>query len=144
MWETFKWVLDGLIVALIILIGMIWKNNNDKHAEAALDRDKLGTRIDAVENVIVTKDTIFRIENDWRDEIAALREERKENHRENTRRLDKIDETMLKVVEIAVVIRGTQEEISSLRADRHRHGNMIQDHEARLSFQERKGEPHTR
>lgn len=43
----------------------------------------------------------------------------------------------LAVVALQIEMKAVQEEIKSLRADRHKHANMIQDHEARLSFLER-------
>lgn len=75
---------------------------------------------------------------EWRRALDETRDERKELHQENTRRLDSIDKTLLQVVELAVNMRVMQQEVAGLRDAKHDHGDMIQSHEARLHFLEKK------
>ena len=135
--DTATWIRDVLILALGGLLSVLWrlvlKLYSSLKDEVNILRGDLNL---AIANTI-TKDTWIRMDRDWRDELATLREERKELHRENTERLDRINATLVQVVELAVTVRSMGEEVKALRDVKHEHGDMIQSHEARLHFLEK-------
>lgn len=137
MWDTFKWIFGGLLTLLGILIGVLYKVNEDRHTKHDRRMEALQGDIRLVEANCIGKDTWIRMDRDWKDELAAMREERKELHRENSERLDKIGSTLTQVVELAVIVRAMGEEVKGLREAKHDHGDMIQSHEARLHFLEK-------
>jgi hypothetical protein len=88
----FKWVVGLLLAALGTLIGIVWKTNEDKHRDAAAARKELANDLRMVEAESVSRDTIINIQNDWKDEISLLREERRQNHEDNSRRFDRLED----------------------------------------------------
>lgn len=79
---------------LSILCGMglwLWNWNSRRHDGHDIIHKDIYQQIRGIEQASITRDTIIRIENDWRDEVKLLRDERKDNHKENSRRLDNLD-----------------------------------------------------
>lgn len=123
-------IIGSLLGALGLLVAIIWKSNDNKHEAANKKMDKISDQIHIIESDSVTRDTIIRLENDWRDEIASFksesRDERREYHRDNISRLDKIESVLSKVVELTVIIADVKVEIGD-----HANGIRGQLHEQR-------------
>lgn len=89
---------EKIIYGLLTIVGGIfawaWNKNEKRHDGHDAEFRTVGQQIRIVEQESISRDTITRIENDWRDEVKLLRDERKDNHAENSKRLDKIDEKL--------------------------------------------------
>lgn len=81
--KAFIWLLSliGGLLALILGFGRYWVHKNDIRHDSHSDKlSKMNERMTDFEANRVTRDTLIRIENDWRDEIRLLRDDRKSTH----------------------------------------------------------------
>lgn len=100
-WKIFA----GLTAVIIGLVGLVYRHSEKRHDghERKLARHDQMIRDLAADSV--TRDTIIRIENDWKDDVALLRQEAKEKHLDNrawqARIEGKLDEMNRLLVEYA-------------------------------------------
>jgi hypothetical protein len=66
-------IIGGFCALALGLIALIWKGNESKHKKAEDRMDVLYDRISNLEMDTVGRDTIVRLENEWRNEVRQLR-----------------------------------------------------------------------
>lgn len=128
--ELFEKLILALSGVLGTLMLIIYRSSERRHSENQERIDLLSEEIKDVKTNSATRDTIVRLEDDWRDELVLLRkeskEERRENHADNSKRLDKIEEALSKVIELVIIVRDVKVEIGD-----HSSGIRGQLHEQR-------------
>ncbi len=72
--EHIKEVIGGLVTLVLVLCGWIWTRNERLHEATGKELVALRNYVKNVEADSVGKATIARVENDWKDDLGALRE----------------------------------------------------------------------
>lgn len=136
--------LTCLLGTLGVLLKMVYSSLKAEVKENREAIAKVATDVMLFDAKFVGKETLGKMDADWRDKLEQNRQERREQHEEhraqhseNQESLRRIWDALKQVVELAVLMKTAQDEIKALRDAKHDMSEMIQSHEGRLHFLEK-------
>lgn len=139
-----NWLRDVALLALVTLMGVLGFLLRSIYKTFKEDLSAVRLKVEIIEVSYISKETLLRMDKDWKDEVTQMRAERRENdkengarHVENRARLDDVKDSLVRLVELTVLMSAAQKEIESLRDAKHDIAAMVQNHEGRLHFLEK-------